>query len=313
MPSNLTAAIIVSVLAFLGAGCLPREAAQKLPTENMKSLRAPEVAPLGDLLVIPGRFADPDVLQIAEDEWWMYFGVEPEAPNHSFDIYTATSENGTSWKLHKEPILSFATFPDVVRLPDGRLRLYFQQAQEIQSAISSDGLNFQMENGVRLRQTGALDDEGVAAPSVVQKPDGAWLMVFRATAKGRHQPTSINLVTTTLITAESLDGLSWIRGETVVDSRNDTFDGYVDGPELFYDPDGLLHLRFWSPGKPSESSNTSGQYDMTSLDDGLTWSEPLKFNDDILGGDPTYTFINETLFMYYTVLTEGIVLRQPPS
>lgn len=46
-----------------------------------------------------------------------------------------------------------ATFPDVIKLADGRFRMYFQNAGVIKSAISTDGLTWQDEAGTRIDKT----------------------------------------------------------------------------------------------------------------------------------------------------------------
>ena len=80
-----------------------------------------------------------------------------------------------------------AVDPDIVRLPDGRYRLYYyrgrfidpgpppppQEPHPIYSAVSVDGLNFSVEGIV-------FSEPGVTDPSVVQLPGGTWLMALAA-------------------------------------------------------------------------------------------------------------------------------------
>jgi hypothetical protein len=260
--------------------------------------------------IISGKYADPDIVQLADGSWKMFFGVEPEVDGNEFEIFSATSEDGFEWTVEETEILTMSTFPDVVELDDGSYRMYLQKAAEIYSAISSDGSSFEMESGVRIFQNGEYDSDGVAAPSVLHLDDGTWLMVFRASDVGAFQPTSINTTTTTLILAQSSDGLTWERGEVVVDSRQDPFDGYVDGPELFYNLDADIELRFWTSGV-SDDWETSGHYKMISSDGGSTWSD-YEHVSTILGGDPTYAIISDVLYMYYTVHTDGVYLKTAP-
>ena len=73
----------------------------------------------------------------------------------------------------------------------------------------------------------------MAAPTVVQRPDGTYYMVFRAAVPRRYMPNSLNRVTTVLIGATSSDGLNWERQGVVVNGRHAIYDGYIDGPENF--------------------------------------------------------------------------------
>ena len=72
--------------------------------------------------------------------------------------------------------------PSVVVLSDGRYRLYYMQPTRqassgpdtsILSAISSDGINFKRETGVRLAGTGP--DKNVFDPTVLITPTATYL------------------------------------------------------------------------------------------------------------------------------------------
>jgi hypothetical protein len=119
-----------------------------------------------------------------------------------------TSTDGKTWAPPKKLVFRGVDNPDfaiadpsVVELPDGRLRLYFFRwptpdpsatpgptTDEFWSAVSEDGINFQVEPGVRLRGIGATD------PEVVKAGD-EWLMIY-AMPGGPHL-------------ARSRDGLEW--------------------------------------------------------------------------------------------------------
>lgn len=298
-------AIIPLLLLLGGFGCVAQPVA-RIDTDDQTPAAVEDTR---SSLVLAGRYADPDIIQMPDGSWRLYLGVEPEVQGTRFEIYTATSQDGRSWTLREQPVLTGATFPDAVVLPDGRVRLYFQSGGVIVSAISQDGVAFVREPGVRVGRSGLLDSDNVAAPSVVERTDGSSLMAYRAVEAVRYRAQSINPTTTALILATSQDGIDWDVGDVIVDGRSDRFDGYVDGSELFYDAQGLLHLRFWSSGSFEDQAGTSGQYDMVSRDHGVTWSEPVLFSS-ILGGDPTYAVIGDALWMYFTVLQEGIFLLE---
>jgi hypothetical protein len=258
--------------------------------------------------IIGGRYADPDVIQLSDGTWKMFFGVEPEVEGTEFEVFSATSTDGESWELDGIELLTFSTFPDVIELDNGHLRMYVQKAGEIYSALSTDGgATFNLEYGARISENGDRDSDGVAAPTVLRLNDSTYLMVFRAAQAGAFQPTSINQITTTFFLARSNDGRTWERGDVIVDSRQDPYDGYIDGPELFYNNEAQIELRFWTSGV-SDDPQTSGHYRMTSSD-GESWSDPEQFST-IMGGDPTYAYLDDgTLAMYYTIHTDGVYLK----
>lgn len=94
-----------------------------------------------------------------------------------------------------------AVDPEAILLADGRVRLYYlaprrgQAVKEIHSALSSDGVNFVREPGVRLSGAGVVD------PAVVLLPDGTWKMYYALLDDGSGQPC--------VKSATSRDGLSF--------------------------------------------------------------------------------------------------------
>jgi hypothetical protein len=89
-------------------------------------------------------------------------------------VVAVSQDNGSTW-VHKE--VTFTGLPSGARppvdpasvlLPDGRIRLYYQAHSSATSfmatysAVSSDGLNFTVEAGVRYERT----DQSVIAPAI---------------------------------------------------------------------------------------------------------------------------------------------------
>jgi hypothetical protein len=82
----------------------------------------------------------------------------------------AFSEDGKKWAFERFRLNSSIRVldPNVVRLEDGRYRLYFDEGfrdpfnrrnSGLLSAISSDGVNFEMEEGVRFNEPTVADPE----------------------------------------------------------------------------------------------------------------------------------------------------------
>lgn len=148
-------------------------------------------------------------------------------------ILSAISLDGINWQ--REPgvridvglgkSFGMAYYPHVVELSNGMRRMYFYGSSRgktewrsgIYSAISQDGLGWQLEPGVRLEAHGA----NFMSP-VVQKVDNElWRMYFVEIDSGQ---------TGRLFSAVSADGMSWTREE---DARIDP--GDIAGAESVLD------------------------------------------------------------------------------
>lgn len=248
-----SAAVLLLVLAIVGGYFLffkksTKEEVQKSETTTAKTQGEAEEWEKGQV-VVPGKYADADVVELPDGRLRMYFALEPEAPGFEAQVYSAVSPDGITWTKEDGERMKGATFPSVLKLPDGTWRMYFQgavlgspPASAILSATSKDGLNWTKEEGVRIKRSaqGTYDTENVADPSVVRLSDGTYLMVYRGQAgentynktdEFRKKPMSIDY----LISATSKDGLSWTPLNLIVDSRNDEMRDQILGPELIVD------------------------------------------------------------------------------
>jgi len=113
------------------------------------------------------------------------------------EIYTCFSSDGLAWSKpvpcrgYRTVYSSFVRNPEVVKLGNGQLRMYFAETERasalgsrIASAISTDGIHWQREEGFRLKPAGPNAGQGVFCPNVLQI-DGEWKMFFGAYWK-RH-------------------------------------------------------------------------------------------------------------------------------
>jgi hypothetical protein len=277
---------------------------QQLPPEHQEQgvFIEEEIKPVWteQNIAVEGKYADADVVQIDEGSYRMYFGIQPEVPGNNFEIYSATSTDGMSWTIEEGERKVGATFPDVVQNENG-WRMYYQHAAEIYSAESTDGLTF--ENQQKIISKNEYDT--VAAPSVIQLPDGAWLMVYRADDVEKYSDMMMNQRTQLFYVAHSSDGITFDQNEIFLDSKNEQFVGHVDGPELFLHED-ILYLLFWtSAGR--ENQEDSGIYLMRSEDFGETWNDPelevslssMNLQEGQVWGDPVVLIVEDTWFMYY--------------
>ncbi|HEY5805771.1 MAG TPA: hypothetical protein VIS56_00095 [Candidatus Saccharimonadales bacterium] len=249
---------------------------------------------------IEGTYADADIVQVNDTTWRLYYAIQPEVKGHNFEVYSATSSDGKTWKQDSGTRKTMATFPEIVKLADGRYRMYYQTAGVIKSAISSDGLSFTDESGTRVDTSNdaSLTFDNVAAPSVALKDDGTFIMVYRGTINERYATNTPNQTTQVLMWATSADGLSFTQKGIAVDSRNTTLAGQLDGPDVVKFDDGYRVF----------ATSYTGVYSFNF--DGTTFAEAelafageaKKVGDNYMGqppGDPTTAKINGTWFMYY--------------
>lgn len=169
----------------------------------------------------------PDVIPLEDGRFRMYFegrsGVFTEeqrfgAPPEPTVILSAVSDDGLDWTVDDgvrfgDGEWSYGT-PRVLYVEDNGsigYRMYFHRytfpmrrgldvGNHIISAFSSDGLMFEEESGVRIRQETDRETYSVYAPEVVRLGDGSYRMYYSGwcdTVRGG------------VFTATSLDGLAW--------------------------------------------------------------------------------------------------------
>jgi len=162
--------------------------------------------------------SNPSLLEIKTNEWIMIYEQQPIQKTGSStvpgtktqrNLYLAVSADGKSFiKLglaidsSKEDNF-FASVPDLVKLPNGSVRLYFVSGGDaIASAVSPDGKNWQRENGFRLKDK-AVD------PDVLVLQEGAethYVMYYSVLTGADNK----------LYKAISKDGLVWEKTQSVV-------------------------------------------------------------------------------------------------
>jgi|GEM_PF-5140328 hypothetical protein len=133
--------------------------------------------------------------------------------------YVYSNDDGATWTdqapleiegIDKEMI---PVDPSVIELPDGRYRLYFfnmkvkppgvetQDVSVFYSAISDDGVTFEMESGHRL-----MSDAPITDPNVIWTNENEWLMYF-ASEEGIGLATSTDGLNFEMQTHLGVDGI----------------------------------------------------------------------------------------------------------
>ena len=200
------------------------------------------------------RVLAPVVTVLSDGGWRMYFESRGQVSLPTV-IASATSHDLLTWEVEVGVRLQKSSNiggPRFVRLRDGRGRIYcFSSAdRSVLSAITTDGITFEWEPGVRLLggQAG-LESSGITAADVIPSanPDNQWTMLYSAwqavppgTEVPPHPSTSAALdaspdidfaaasiaadmagYRSRIFTATSPDGLTWHRHSLALEG-----DGY---------------------------------------------------------------------------------------
>src|SRR3989344_5130334 len=83
-----------------------------------------------------------------------------------------------SWEKDSSSRVTDGSVPFVHKLKDGKIRLYYCSSGGILSAISSDGLSFTKEEGIRI-SPGTGFELQVCDPTIVNLPDGKMRMYYK--------------------------------------------------------------------------------------------------------------------------------------
>jgi|GEM_PF-1017404 len=142
-------------------------------------VRVPSGSPGNPEMIV----SDPTLVTLKDGRMRMYYkgATGPGSPGQSVhSIFSAISTDGLRFEKEgiridsqQTPDRGWASVPEAIVLPDGRVRLYYVSdgldvKHGIVSAISDDGLNFTREE---TRLTGFVD------PAVMRLADGSYLML----------------------------------------------------------------------------------------------------------------------------------------
>lgn len=127
---------------------------------------------------------DATVIDLPDGKIRMYYkGADgPGGPGQALHkVFSAVSSDGLDFQKEGVRIDSektgdrgWASVPEAIRLPDGRVRIYyvsgdFEAQGGIMSAISQDGINFQKEDGARV--------QSMVDPALILLPDAGYLLL----------------------------------------------------------------------------------------------------------------------------------------
>ena len=174
-----------------------------------------------------GWQVDPHLVSLPDGGYRLYYIHPPEEVDPGVlarnAVHSARSEDGKSWRKESGIRLEGELVdPDVVRLDDGRWRMFYTlRTAFVHSAVSSDGLAFVSEEGARFQGGGVTS---------TLKVDDLWGMYL-------HQPTN---PPSKLLLATSADGLSFAQhGEPILRPEPDGIDRCgLESPSVLRDEEG---------------------------------------------------------------------------
>ncbi|MEK6940017.1 MAG: hypothetical protein AABX31_04785 [Nanoarchaeota archaeon] len=195
---------------------------------------------------------DPTIIDLPGGKIRMYYkgaNTMKPGPGSIHKIYSAISSDGLSFQKEglrfdseNDKDKGWASVPDAIVLPDGRVRIYYVTNAEaphgIASAISSDGLNFVREPGIRVQK--------LVDPALIRVGDRYLLFAASIEERSPRVPKGIYYL-------ESSDGLEF--GEPVaVFQGNDVYDPSV--LKIDESTVRIFYGKIAPPQKPAVESHT---------------------------------------------------------
>lgn len=137
--------------------------------------------------------------------------------------------------------------PYVIRLNDGKIRMYYVSRGDILSAVSNDGLNFSQEEGIRI--------QNAVNPTVIKTSDGKYRAYYNRITIDPDTGWQIHKI----YSAISDDGLNF-EEEGLCFEPSDDYASYASVPEAVITPEGNTRLYYITDNKTGklEDKKTSG-------------------------------------------------------
>jgi len=199
------------------------------------------------------QVCDPTIVNLPDGKMRMYYkgasSLNPGPGQSVHKIFSAISSDGLNFQKEGIRIDSetngdngWASVPDAITLPDGRVRIYYVTAAGMQhgigSAISSDGLNFVKEQGIRV--------ENLVDPALVKIRDKYILFAASIDERFARVPKGIYYL-------ESSDGLDFSEPIEVFQEDN------VYDPSVLKVDDNTIRIfygKIMPPQQPAVESHT---------------------------------------------------------
>ncbi len=249
--------------------------------DTVSAAKLPEQAKwqFGDQVFSDTGIVNIDVVELDDGSFRAYY-------MYSDGIRSAIStDQGLTFTLESGLRIASAQHSAVLELEDGRTRIYYSTGSSggVISAISSDGLNFTTEAGIRvpLGAAGEPDAGAIIHPVIIALADGSGFRIYYdADAGGTGDTNDWKGIRS----AFSADGLNFTKDEgfRVSESTNLKFASLVWSPFIEYDADDELYKLYVS----NEGSASKQGVILATSTDGLDFSvikKPIVKRDKRLG------------------------------
>ncbi|MDA0842117.1 MAG: hypothetical protein O3B01_32325 [Planctomycetota bacterium] len=203
----------------------------------------------------------PDVIPLPDGRWRMYF--EARVAGQASHVLSAVSEGGLEWRMETgirfgDGEWSYGS-PRCLYIEESgriRFRLYCHHYSEpmvsgleaqnhIVSAVSDDGLHFEPEPGVRIRQENVYEAYAVYAPEVLRLGDGSYRMYYPGWSEDPMHGR--------IFSAVSRDGIEWVKDDGIrVDIGGPRDQNHCSEPCVIDLPDGRRRMFYEACDKDSD-------------------------------------------------------------
>lgn len=234
--------IVLIILISLGMGGFFAWKNLILPKEKVE-------APSEEIIPEEGKIVPPEEEKMEKEK--VEEKPREEVPEQPLETTSTEEIEGPKvpelkfvWTQDSGIRITDGSVPYVNRLKDGRFRLYYCGAGGILSAISSDGLNFEKEQGVRIAPVAGLGnpESMVCDATIIDLPDGRIRMYYKG-ATGLGGPGQ---AVHRIFSAISSDGLNFQKEGLRIDSTKTNDDGWASVPEAIKLPDGRIRIYYVS-------------------------------------------------------------------
>jgi len=167
--------------------------------------------------------------------------------------------------------------PRVVKLSDGRFRMYNMVGDGIACSISTDGINFTLEKSLCIKASDFPSaPNGLTGAALVKLSDGYLRAYFSDMVKAGTGPDPHFV-----FSAKSSDGLNWVADSGIRVGQGSSITRSAEHPAVIAHSDGSITLFYYdngsrpikeADGKWKMDSTGQGVWYATSTDNGLTFS-----------------------------------------
>ena len=165
--------------------------------------------------------------------------------------------------------------PRVMKLTDGRYRMYNMSSEGISCSISSDGISFTLENVACISRTAFGISGNMTAPGIVKLASGGYRAYFSTVS-----PAGTGPFPQKSYSATSPDGTTWTPDSGIRIGAGSSIDQSAEHPTAIAHSDGSVTMFYFDNGAVSGGGPTKQNMGLyyASSKDGLTFSSPTQFD-----------------------------------